>query len=76
MIRKPKSFFAIVGACTMVGAAALIGYQAENRDRRDEAAAAVAASRGVMSADEAYHHAQATISMPQASWEQLFMHGR
>lgn len=76
MIRKPKAFFAIVGACAIVGAVALMGYRAENRDQRGEAAVAVAADRGALSADEAYRHAQATFVMPQGSWEQLFMHGR
>jgi len=76
MIRKPKAFFAIVGVCAVVGAAALIGYRAEDRDQRGEAGAAVAADRGTLSAADAYRHAQATFVMPQGSWEQLFMRGR
>lgn len=76
MDRKAKFLFVIVGACTITGGAAFIGNQAENRDRRGETDASVVADREALSAEDAYRRAQATIVLPQASWEQLFMHGR
>lgn len=74
MDRNAKFLFVVVGACAITCGAAFIG--AENRDRRAETDASVVEDREALSAEDAYRRAQATTVVPQASWEQLFMHGR